>query len=170
MTTLYRLKNKLASCPLAAVLTLAVTAQAACPTTPGRFAASGAEVADSRTGLIWQRCSAGQSWSGSTCTGSANTYTHEQALTFAKTQNTADSPTGWRLPNVKELSSLADKGCRNPAIDGTAFPDTPLSDYWSSSPYVGNSSYAWSVEFRNGYVSNFGRNSNLAVRLVRNIQ
>jgi len=45
----------------------------------------------------------GQTWAnaGSSCTGTASTYTHEQAPAYAKTQ------TGWRLPNVKELASLA---------------------------------------------------------------
>jgi hypothetical protein len=147
---------------------VASQAQAACPTTAGRFVANAAEVADSQTGLIWQRCSAGQSWSGSTCTGSVGGYTHEQALAYAKTQNTTDSATGWRLPNVKELSSLADKGCQDPAIDSTAFPATPSSWYWASSPDVGNSFYAWYVYFGNGYAgSPSNRNYNGAVRLVR---
>ena len=51
-------------------------ALAGCPSQPGRFVPNGAEVIDSRTGLIWARCSVGQSWDGSACTGNANRYTH----------------------------------------------------------------------------------------------
>lgn len=158
-----------------ATLLLAPTAWAqTCPSWPtaDRFTLNGAEVTDKRTGLIWKRCSEGQSWSGSTCTGKATIHTHEAALALAKAANTSDSPSGWRLPNVKELASLADKGCQSPAIDSTAFPATPSEWYWTSSPYVGNSSYAWFVFFYWGHVSS-GSNrsgSSVHVRLVRTSQ
>lgn len=122
---------------------------------------SGTEVTDTKTGLIWQRCSAGQSWDGSTCAGSAVTYTHEQALAYAKTQ------TGWRLPTVKELSSLADKGRSNPAIDTAVFPATASDSYWTSSPLVGYPGRAWFVNFVSYGVSYYGRDGALHVRLVR---
>ena len=146
--------------------------QAACPTWPteDRFSQYGAEVIDKRTGLVWARCSLGQSWNGSTCTGTASTHTHEEALAQAQAANVGGA-SGWRLPTVKELASLADKGCRNPAIDSTAFPNTPSSRYWASSPDVGDSDYAWYVSFNYGYVYYGGfnlRNSNdYAIRLVR---
>jgi hypothetical protein len=147
----------------------AISAHAACPSWPtaDRFTISGEEVTDTRTGLVWKRCSEGQTLSGSSCTGTATTYTHEQALARAKSVNTANSATGWRLPNVKELASLADKGCQSPAIDSTAFPSTPSNWYWSSSPYVGNSDYAWGVDFYYGGVNGYGRNNGNRVRLVR---
>ncbi len=146
-----------------------LTAQAACPSWPtaDRFAVSGAEVTDKRTGLVWARCSAGQSWDGSTCSGSASAFTHEQALQYAATQS------GWRLPNKRELFSLTDKGCSNPAIDSVAFPNTPSSWYWTSSPYVGYSGSAWYVDFSfggawyGGISYSDGRDYSLAVRLVR---
>ena len=127
------------------------------------FSVDGTEVTDSKTGLIWQRCSAGQSWSAgtSTCTGTAATYTHEAALSFAKTQ------TGWRLPNVKELSSITDKSRNNPAIDVTAFPATPANWFWTSTPYAGGASDTWGVYFSNGLVNNLSRSSTYLVRLVR---
>lgn len=110
-----------------------LSAHAACPSWPTaeRFTVSGEEVTDKRTGLVWKRCSEGQTLSGSSCTGTAASYKHEQALARAKSANTTDSATGWRLPNVKELASLADKGCQSPAIDSTAFPGTPSGVYWS---------------------------------------
>ena len=124
-------------------------------------ASSGTEVTDTKTGLTWQRCSAGQSWDGRTCAGSATTYTHEQALAYAKKQ------TGWRLPTVKELSSLADKGHSNPAIDTTAFPATASDGYWTSSPLVGYPDLAWGVLFDVGSVGYYGRYDAGYVRLVR---
>ncbi len=121
----------------------------------------GSEVTDTQTGLVWRRCSQGQSWSGTTCTGTASTHTHEQALALAKTQ------TGWRLPNVKELSSLVDASRTNPSIDTTAFPNTPSDWFWSSTPYAGNSSNAWFVYFYIGVVSYDYRDYGFHVRLVR---
>jgi hypothetical protein len=38
---------------------------------------------------------------------------------------------------------------------------------WSASPYVGNSNYAWVVDFSNGYVYGSYRNGGYYVRLVR---
>ncbi len=149
---------------------IALNAQAACPSWPTaeRFTISGEKVTDKRTGLVWKRCSEGQTLRAGGCTGTAVTFTHEQALARAKSANTTNSATGWRLPNVKELASLADKGCQSPAIDSTAFPGTPFNNYyWSSSPYVGNGYDAWGVDFGDGYVNIINRNSNLRVRLVR---
>lgn len=125
------------------------------------YSTQGAEVTDSQTGLVWRRCSEGQSWSGSTCSGSASTFTHEGALAHAQSQ------AGWRLPNVKELSSIADKTRISPAIDSTAFPATVSSWYWSSSPYVGDAYGAWYVNFFGGDVILSGRGGRFHVRLVR---
>lgn len=150
-----------------------IIAEAACPTWPTaeRFTLNGAEVVDSRTSLTWKRCSEGQSWSGNTCTGSATTHTHGAALTLAKTANPSQTATGWRLPNAKELASLADKGCQNPAIDSTAFPITPSGWFWSSSPYVGASYSAWGVDLFGGTVAGlYSREFNVHVRLVRTSQ
>jgi hypothetical protein len=125
------------------------------------YSSNGSEVTDTKTGLIWRRCSEGQSWSAGACSGTAASYTHEQALAQAKTQ------TGWRLPNVKELSSLVDSSRVNPAIDITAFPATPSSWYWSASPFAGNAALAWGVNFGSGGVSLNLRDGYGQVRLVR---
>lgn len=105
-------------------------------------------VFDSKTGLTWRRCVEGQSWNGTTCTGTSTTYTHEQALAYAKAQ------TGWRLPSVKELSSLVDRTTNNPAIDSITFPGVGHGGpYWTSTPYAGSNGYAWSVDFTYGLVN-----------------
>lgn len=124
------------------------------------YSADGAEVTDSRTGLVWQRCSAGQAWSGGTCTGTASPFTHEAALAYTQSQ------VGWRLPNVKELSSIISTQSK-PTIDGTAFPATVADWYWSSSPNMGGAERAWVVYFGNGLVRDYARNNVSRVRLVR---
>ena len=130
------------------------------------YSADGSEVTDSISGLTWRRCSEGMAWSGSTCTGTAATYTHEGALQRAASEATASK--AWRLPNVLELSSITKAGeAVNPSIDTTAFPGTPSSYFWSSSPYVGSSGYAWFVVFDDGYVYYNNRGNGFHVRLVR---
>ena len=130
------------------------------------YSNNGSEVTDSATGLIWKRCAEGMTWSGVSCTGSATEYTHEAALQPTQTQTG-----GWRLPNIKELTSIVDHSRKSPAIDLTAFPTTTPVFFWTSSPYVGNSVNAWFVDFYDGGVygsfntsKRYGRN---IVRLVR---
>jgi hypothetical protein len=129
--------------------------------------ANGQEVKDNKTQLIWRRCPEGMTWSGDTCGGSASTMTHQAALQQAASQ-AADTGVAWRLPNVKELASIVDRSRSNPAIDTSAFPATPSNAFWSSSPYVGFTNYAWNVYFNYGVVYSYNnRNDSLPVRLVR---
>jgi hypothetical protein len=125
------------------------------------ISADGTEVTDRSTGLIWRRCSEGQSWSGQTCAGSPSTFTHEQVLAHAGMQP------GWRLPNVKELASIIDRRKTLPAIDLMTFPDTPAHPYWSSSPYAVRAEAAWFVSFSDGRVLTDYRYNSHRVRLLR---
>ena len=71
----------------------ACSTYARCPSAPTaqRFEINGAEVKDKTGGLIWQRCSVGQTRDGTICKGQATQMTHEEALKYAEKQ----SP--WRL-------------------------------------------------------------------------
>ena len=153
-----KIKHLLASL----LLPVALWANAA----PFTVSADDQEVTDTKTGLVWRRCAEGMTASSGTCTGTASTFTHESALTRASTQATATG-VAWRLPNVKELSSIADKSRINPAIDTAAFPATPANWFWSSSPYVGSAGGAWSVVFYDGFVYSNVRDGTYYVRLVR---
>ncbi|MBN8090624.1 DUF1566 domain-containing protein [Vibrio vulnificus] len=119
------------------------------------------------TGLIWQRCSLGQSWDGTDCTGAATTFTWQQALA-AGAQHTLAGFSDWRLPNKNELASIVEYRCFYPAINSQMFPNMPSSGwYWSSSPNADNSNYAWYVHFNNGYVFHGNKDNYSHVRLVR---
>ena len=142
------------------ILPVAASAQ------PYILSADGSEATDQETGLIWRRCPEGMNWDGSTCAGVAGKFTYEAALRQATAQ--ADS-TGiaWRLPNINELSSIIDRNRNNSAIDPAAFPATPASWFWSASPLVGSSGFAWYVNFVNGVINYYYRVHSVHVRLVR---
>lgn len=123
------------------------------------------EVKDTQTGLIWQRCSLGQTWSGTSCTGTAATYNWANALQTAKNMGN-----DWHVPNVKELDSLVEEACYDAAINETYFPNTVSHYYWSSSPYANGSSGAWVVYFSYGDDSTGHKSNSYYVRLVRSSQ
>ena len=137
---------------------------------PFTVSAHGTEVTDGRTGLVWRRCAEGMAANGGSCTGTASTFTHEQAMVRARDQAT-NTGVAWRLPNVKELASIVDRSKSNPAIDTVAFPATPNNWFWSSSPSVGRVYGAWLVDFSVGYVgydvTSETRGDASYVRLVR---
>jgi hypothetical protein len=132
---------------------------------------AGGTVTDTRSGLVWKRCSEGQSWTGSACSGTASGHAWSQALALAEASTFAGYG-DWRLPNIKELTSLVEE-CRSlPAINNTLFPNTASSYFWSGSPVADYSSGAWGVDFEYGYAWNidFNRSDALQVRLVRGVQ
>jgi hypothetical protein len=120
--------------------------------------ANGVEVKDTKTGLVWQRCSVGQAWNGRTCSGEAKTFNFDQAQAL--------TTRGWRVPSKDELSSLIVKS-GIPTIDAEAFPATLPSAFWTSTLTAGYASLAWDVYFLNGSVGGSNRSYGYHVRLVR---
>jgi len=123
-------------------------------------------VTDTRTGLMWKRCSEGQSWTGTTCSGSASVHTWNQALALAEASTFAGLG-DWRLADIKALTSLVEECRSSPAINNTVFPNTPSSDFWSGSPHAYASSGAWFVDFDDGVVYDGLRSNTFRARLVR---
>ena len=128
------------------------------------YAGDGANnaVNDAWTGLQWRRCEEGRIWNGIECSVGSSSFTHEQALAHARDQ------ASWRLPNVKELSSLMDLSVSGGALlHPVAFPGAYSSPQWAASPFSSDNDLAWYVYFNTGYVANFNRGTSALVRLVR---
>ncbi len=119
---------------------------------------SGATVIDNHTGLRWTRCSM---LSGETidvsrgCTGNPVKYTWEGAINACEHLELAGI-SNWRLPNVRELQSIATHyRFRTPMIDPRVFPNTVDGQYWSSTTYNESKTdvnpdagdYAWVFDF-----------------------
>lgn len=113
-------------------------------------------VMDSGTLLMWQQ-------------GENSYMSWEAALSYCEGLTLA-THTDWRLPNIKELSSIVDNTRFSPAINKTLFPNAIPSDYWSSTT-VGSSGYtmnAWSVDFTlGGTYAGAGKSVRNYVRCVR---
>lgn len=135
-------------------------------TPPGTFRDNGdGTVTDTRYGLIWKRCVEGQTWNGSTCTGTAASYTWGQALALADNA-TFVGRSDWRLPNLKELTSIVEEACYDPAIDLAVFPNTQSEWFWSASPDAYYADYAWIVNILNGNDNDGNRTNTGRARLV----
>ncbi len=128
-------------------------------------------ITQTNTGLMWAKCSAGQT--GNTCAGNASAMVWSEALNAAYNSRLGGYD-DWRLPNVKELQALVNDNRVAPAIDTTAFPNTPSALFWSNSPYNSywsyywtEAGYAWNVNFYDGdFYNNYQYNFNHA-RFVR---
>jgi hypothetical protein len=111
----------------------------------------GHEVTDNSTGLTWQRCVVGMQWNGSTCAGFPRGYMYSESLQLAESIR-VESGVNWRLPNIKELSSIVDTRNIGVTIDESVFPNSPHDQYWSSSPFSNDAFFAWMVSFFQGSV------------------
>jgi hypothetical protein len=123
-------------------------------------------VTHNKIGLMWMRCALGQNWNGATCTGIGQAYNWQEALQAAEDSSFAGY-SDWRLPDIKELSSIVEQACVEPAINATVFPATPLTGFWSASPYALVAYSAWGVLFGNGNDGISGESAGFRVRLVR---
>ena len=133
---------------------LALPAGAVAP--PGRYTIPGdGTVHDNQTGLVWQQ-TLGDNPNGETWSAAAS-YCSALGL----------SGGGWRVPSMKELQTLVDETVGSPSIDTTAFPNAPVSVFWTSSPLAGNPSVAWLVSFNDGSTVSSGVSSTFRVRCVR---
>ena len=161
--------------------------------TPGyivnRFADNNdGSVYDNYTGLIWQKCNLGQIWNTEYGICARDTdpvkYDWKNALStiqdFNNTEFSNERPYNWRLPNIKELSSIINLSCVYPSIDTSIF-DTEETQFWSSTPSatlvpnIQNDSgpayvyenYIWGVNFMSGQEFREPWSSQNSVLLVR---
>ncbi len=117
-----------------------------------RNAATGI-VTDTRTGLMWQddAVSSTMTWSGT--------------INYCKDKELGGH-SDWRLPNQRELLSIADRSLANPAIN-SAFSNTASGNYWSSTTYEVSSDGARYVSFYDGSANLSSKSSSFYVRCVR---
>ncbi len=134
-------------------------------------------ITDVNTGLVWEK----QSFDGSVHDVD-NTYTWDQAFSgHVATLNAMSfaGHTDWRVPNVRELQSIANYQNFNPAVSPafntsctpgctvTSCSCTQASNYWSSTTYALNPQNAWFVYSPDGFMYAISKPSNGYVRAVR---
>jgi hypothetical protein len=101
-------------------------------------ALGGVGIMDRTTGLIWEQ--EPDRFHG--------TWTEAAAHCLEKT---VGGQPGWRIPTVKELSSLADTTQRDPALPaGHPFANVRSAIYWTASPSATDDMVAWHVSFFTG--------------------
>lgn len=115
-------------------------------------------ISDNTTGLLWQKCAAGQT-NNAGCSGSATlTSERQHAQDYCNSLSLA-SRTGWRLPTVEELRTIIDFSTFSPAINAAYFPNTFENNHWTSS-------VDWPVDFYDGTIGNVSPTTR-ATRCVR---
>ncbi|MBT7310334.1 DUF1566 domain-containing protein [bacterium] len=84
------------------------------------------------------------------------------------TSLTLATHTDWRLPNIRELTQIADYGNNGPSINAL-FTGTDNADYWSNTANAINTSNAWAVDFNLGISAGASdkAGSSYVVRCVR---
>lgn len=134
-----------------------------------------AEVLDSLTGLIWQRCVVGKSWNGTTCSDTeTRLYWSEIPQTLASMPiSTANDAKPWRLPTYSELATLHDGSTTTAPyiVDKTWFPATTSYWTWSSTAPLtpGSLALARIIGFQRRALGTFAGETTdkLVMRLVR---
>jgi hypothetical protein len=137
--------------------------QAGCPN-EGRFVDNGdGTVTDNCTRLMWQKDAADVTGDGSI--GQEDHVNWQAALKYCEALSFA-AHDDWRLPNIRELLSIADYARDFPALD-PGFGALSV-EYWSSSSYSGGPFHAWGVSFRDGVgTRDYDKDIRHCVRAVR---
>jgi hypothetical protein len=87
-------------------------------------------VTHTKTGLMWQRCVIGQTWTGAMCDGSPSTMNYETAI---KQTSTLGNYNDWRLPTLNELKTIVEYKSYSRANNTTIFPNAQSVGFWSAS-------------------------------------
>jgi len=134
-------------------------------------------VIDVKTGLEWSMCSLGQSYQNGNCLGAPQHYSDYDTAVIDVNNITMSGSSwqGYRLPNIKELGSIVERSCNEPAISLTTFKGTLNAVYYSSTPdNLGNQHFSpllgvKVIDFTNGSEFIPDVSKYRYVRLVRTI-
>ena len=122
-----------------------------------QFGEDGLVVTDTATGLMWDRCTWGQT--GTDCEGDGEVFqvwSDAMQVPVLANQRHHRGYQDWRMPNARELETLVNMDVAHPTIDLMVFPNTPPAFYWTASTaFIGSPvrSRAWNVWFDYGVVS-----------------
>jgi hypothetical protein len=123
-------------------------------------------VRDDVTGLIWEV----KTRNDQSIHDRNNLYTWQDAQDVFISQLNSDNFGGysdWRLPTVKELSSLIHADVDDPTINTSYFPHSVSTAYWTSTTLAFGTDHATVVEFLEGTTTYHIKPHNLHVRAVR---
>lgn len=139
-----------------------LTAEATTPTSQFTDNNDGT-VTDNKTGLMWQKCSDGQT--GNNCEdGEPESHHWDTAISKAKEINSTGgfaSYKDWRLPTLRELISITEVQC-HPKINPEVFPNVKTEndccvnpyqsngDVWTSTVKIDNKTHAFYYNFLSG--------------------
>ena len=125
------------------------------PVVPLHFTDNGnGTITDNLTTLVWQKNLI------------TDTLNWEQALNYADTLSLAGY-SDWRLPNIKELQSIADLTTSNPAFNALFTIGTGNKSIWSSTTQFNNPPNAWYLNSLTGITTYISKTKNLYVLCVR---
>ena len=138
-------------------------------------------VLDNVTGLLWENKTNNGNihdkdknylWGGVTASGYNHPnregpyYSDWDELVIGSNSENFCGKSNWKVPSVNQLASLIHHGVSNPSIDTNYFPNTIATWYWTSDPFIIDSSDAWNIIFTEGNINNSVKHVNLKIRLV----
>jgi hypothetical protein len=131
-------------------------------------------VTDKESKLMWMRCSIGQTWDGRACAGAAEGEAWAEAQAQATELNRRGSLfyADWRLPQLRELATIAERECADPRVNLAVFPGTESRPYWTatSRPGTRDDTSAYALSFGAEGIAYRPKDEAHRVRLVRSAQ
>ena len=127
-------------------------------------------VYDYASGLIWQRCSAGETYHENACVKTEELlYTKSEADNYCSALNTTNTSTLlWRLPEIHEILLLPDYGHFLPVVNNAVFihnySGSGSLDYWSNT--ASSSGPLWGLDLLYGQNILISETSQARVRCV----
>jgi len=126
---------------------------------------------DIQSKLTWMRCSLGQTWTGSTCTGTPDMFTWQSAQDAATKLDQGGGyahHVDWRVPQIPELAMIVERQCSDPRINITLFPATPAVYFWTATTRrgPGQEAFAYVLSFGEEGAMYKGKGEMFNIRLV----